>query len=158
MSTIICRCDSRNWSLAMVHVRFSSMCSRFSCSSRRHTGKARVQCQSLKPIFHCDVKYLASGVGVGQCPRCQNFALEPTQSFKFASPPTPSLKFALPPTPTPDASQWNIGDVGSPTREAGIGHVHFMFFCVDFICVGHPTQTRFQWNMGFKQMSFTCIY
>ena len=27
--------------------------------------------------------------------------------------PTPILKFALPPTPTPDASQWNIGGVGS---------------------------------------------
>ena len=23
---------------------------------------------TLKPIFHCDAKHLASGVGVGQCP------------------------------------------------------------------------------------------
>ena len=30
---------------------------------------------TLKPIFHCDTKYLASGVGVGQCTRRQNFAL-----------------------------------------------------------------------------------
>ena len=30
---------------------------------------------SLKPIFHQNAKYLASGAGVGQCPRCQNFAL-----------------------------------------------------------------------------------
>ena len=29
----------------------------------------------LKPIFHQNAKYLASGVGVGQCTRCQNFAL-----------------------------------------------------------------------------------
>ena len=29
----------------------------------------------LKPIFHCDAKYLASWVGVGQCTRRQNFAL-----------------------------------------------------------------------------------
>ena len=27
-------------------------------------------------IFHYDAKYLASGVGVGQCPRRQNFAVE----------------------------------------------------------------------------------
>ena len=31
---------------------------------------------SLKPIFHCNAKYLASGVGIGLCPRRQNFALE----------------------------------------------------------------------------------
>ena len=47
------------------------------------------------------------------------------------------------PTPTPYASRWNIGGVGSPTRGAGVGHVDFMFFCVDSICVGYPTQTRF---------------
>ena len=29
----------------------------------------------LKPIFHQNAKYLASGVGVGQCTRRQNFAL-----------------------------------------------------------------------------------
>ena len=29
----------------------------------------------LKPIFHQNAKYLALGVGVGQCTRCQNFAL-----------------------------------------------------------------------------------
>ena len=29
----------------------------------------------LKPIFHCDAKYLASRVGFGQCTRRQNFAL-----------------------------------------------------------------------------------
>ena len=31
---------------------------------------------SFKPIFHCDTKFLASGVSVGQCPRHQNFPLE----------------------------------------------------------------------------------
>ena len=33
-----------------------------------------VQCR-VKPIFHCDAKYLVSGVGVGQCLRRQHFAL-----------------------------------------------------------------------------------
>ena len=70
-------------------------------------------CKTVKPIFHHDAKYLVSGVGVGQCPRRQNFALEiPTCWYilalpivKIASPPTPNLKFALSPTPTPDPSQ-----------------------------------------------------
>ena len=31
---------------------------------------------TVKPIFHCDAEYLASGVGLGQCPQRQNFALE----------------------------------------------------------------------------------
>ena len=34
-----------------------------------------IKSKSQKPIFHCDAKYLASGVGVGQCTRRQNFAL-----------------------------------------------------------------------------------
>ena len=61
-------------------------------------------------------------------------------------PPTPNLKFALPPTRKPNASQWNIGCVGSQTQISRVGHVHFIFFGVDFICIGYPTQTRFQWN------------
>ena len=41
----------------------------------------------LKPIFHCDAKYLASGVGVGHCPRRQNSALEiPTCWYILALP------------------------------------------------------------------------
>ena len=36
---------------------------------------AEVKHQALKPIFHQNAKYLASGVGVGQCTRHQNFAL-----------------------------------------------------------------------------------
>ena len=31
--------------------------------------------KNVKPIFHQNAKYLASGVGVGQCTRRQNFAL-----------------------------------------------------------------------------------
>ena len=74
----------------------------------------------LKPIFHCDAKSLASGVGIGQYPRRQNFALGiPTcwylGAIKFALPPKRNLKFAFHPTRYPNASQWNIGCVGSPT-------------------------------------------
>ena len=34
-------------------------------------------------------------------------------AFPDAKPPAPNLEFALVPTPNPDASQWNIGGVGS---------------------------------------------
>ena len=68
---------------------------------------------------------------------------------KFTLPSTPNLKFALAPMPNPNISQWNTGCVGSQKQISRVGHVHFMFSCVDFICVGYPTQTRFQWNMDF---------
>ena len=93
----------------------------------------------LKPIFHCDAKYLASGVGVGQCTRRQNFAL-PNAKYTnmlvyfalsntnlFAFYPMRNLKVAFDPTRNPNASQWNIGCVGHPTQNFCVGHVHFMF-------------------------------
>ena len=96
-----------------------------------------------KPIFHQNAKYLASGAGVGQCPRRQNFALEiPTcwylkcenLGYPTPTPPTPNLKFAVAPTPNPGASQWNIGCVGS----SGVGHVYFMYIS----CIFHALATR----------------
>ena len=45
--------------------------------------------------------------------------LEPTRTFKFA----------LPPTPTPDASQWNIGGVGSQHKILALD-IYIYFFCV----------------------------
>ena len=68
-------------------------------------------------------------------------AKPPTPNPKCASPRRQTLNFALPPTQTPDASQWNIGGVGSPTQNFRVGHVHF-------ICVGHPTQTQFPVEYG----------
>ena len=73
-------------------------------------------------------------------PPTLNFALAvPTcwylKMLKFALHPTRILKFAFPPTRNPNASQWNIGCVGSQTQISRVGHVHFMFFCVNFICV-----------------------
>ena len=81
---------------------------------------------TLKPIFHQNAKYLASGVGVGQCPRRQNFALEiPTCWYILA---LPNAKFCVTPDPKPQRQpveyslRWVIG-VGSR-----VGHVHFIFF------------------------------
>ena len=99
--------------------------------------------QILKPIFHQNAKYLASGTFAS--PNAKNStsaspnARIPTcwylkcENLRF---PTPNLKFALAPTPNPDASQWNIGCVGSQ-RE-----ISFAF--------GTQREPNFRWNMGLK--------
>ena len=51
---------------------------------------------------------------------------------KLALTPTPNLKFALPQTQNPNASQWNIGCVGSQTQNVCVGNVHFIFFVCRF--------------------------
>ena len=81
-----------------------------------------VNMRCFKPIFHCDTKYLASGVGPRQCLGCWRYQ-HVGIFWRYLT-----LKFALAPTPNPDASQWNIGGVGSSAIGAGVGHVHFMFF------------------------------
>ena len=63
------------------------------------------------------------------------------------------LNLHYPPTQTPDASQWNIGGVGS----SGVGYVYFMYIscslCIIF-CFGYARISRrkpsFQWNMGLS--------
>ena len=111
--------------------------------------------ESLKPIFHCDAKPFALGPGIGLDTQRLNFALPiPTcwylKMLKFALPPTPTVKFALSPMRNPNASQWNIGCVGSPTQHFCFGHVDFMLFIPGFFHVGYPTQTLFSVEYGLK--------
>ena len=76
------------------------------------------------------------GLALGNAPNArilhwgyQHFGiLEPMQTLKFVSPLTQNLKFALALTQNPNASQWYIGCVGSPTQKSCVGHVHFMLF------------------------------
>ena len=89
--------------------------------------------KSLKPIFHCEAKYLASGVGVGQCARCQNFALEiPTCWYILA---LPNAKICVTPDTKPkicvipDASQWNIGCVRSQRKMLALAMYISCFLC-----------------------------
>ena len=74
------------------------------------------------------------------------FALGDASFSRFY--PTRNLKVAFVPTQNPNASQWNIGLRWVP----GVGSLRwactFHVFCVDFICVGHPTQTRFLVEYG----------
>ena len=104
---------------------------------------------TIKPIFHCDGKFSRWGLASVQNPQSVNFELPiPTCWYlKTRKPPTPNLKLVLPNAKLKRKSVKFTGCVGSQTQISRIGHVHFMFFCVDFICVGYPTQTRFQWNM-----------
>ena len=129
--------------------------------------------QKVKPIFHQNAKYLASGVGVGQCPRRQNFALPnakytnmlvyfaladanflryptptPRRQPPNANPPTPTLKFALAPTPTPDASQWNIGGVGPLALGLALGMYISCFFVLISFAFCSQRKPSFRWNMG----------
>ena len=50
----------------------------------------------------------------------------------------------------PNASQWNVGGVGSPMQNFRIGHVHL--FCVSISFALGPV---FQWNVGFKSPKTT---
>ena len=54
------------------------------------------------------------------------------------------------PTRTPNASRCNIGRVGYPTQEAGIGHVDFVLFVFFSFALVTQHEPSFQWNMGFK--------
>ena len=110
---------------------------------------------SLKPMFHCDAIFFALGPRVGLDPQQENFVLRiPTcwylKTLKFALPSTPNLKFALPPMPNPNASQWNIGCVGSQTQNFCIGHVHLNFL----VSISFALASVFQWNMGLRILTF----
>ena len=84
-------------------------------------------------IFHYDAKYLASGVGVGQCLRRQNFAVEiPTGWYILA---LTNAKICV----SPDAN---------PRRQSveymwhwvcGVGHVYFMYIS----CIFHVVCASF---------------
>ena len=51
-----------------------------------------------------------------------------SKNAKICFTPTPNLKFAFHPKLNPNATQWNIGYVGSSGIGAGVGHVHFRLF------------------------------
>ena len=114
----------------------------------------------LKPILLWDAKYLASGVGVGQCPRRQNFALEiPTCWYlganakcKICVTPNTKYKICVTPDANPDASQWNIGGVGFATQDFRAGYVHFMLFMSISFASGTQRKLVFQWNMGLRHV------
>ena len=80
------------------------------------------------------------------------------KTLKFALPPTRILTFALPPTRNPNASQLNIGCVGSQTQISRDGHVRFMFFVSISFAFGNQRKPSFWWNMGYKLYLCFLVY
>ena len=70
----------------------------------------------------------------------------------------PNLKFVLPLTPTPNASQWNIGCIGSPTQDFRVGNVHLIFLVLISFAFGSQRKPSFQWNMGFTFRQCGSLY
>ena len=112
----------------------------------------------LKPIFHCNAKYLALGVGVGQCPRRQNFALEiptcwyllrwVTQFFCVLADAKPEscllANAKLKRKPVEYRLRW------VPMQNSGVGHVHLIFLVLISFALGSQREPAFQWNMGLS--------
>ena len=79
--------------------------------------------QSLQPIFHCNAKYLASGNAPDA--RILHWRYQHVGIFwRYLT-----LKFAFSATPTPDASQWNIGCVGSQRKMLAMAMYISCFLC-----------------------------
>ena len=49
-----------------------------------------------------------------------------------------------------NASQWNIGCVGSLVLGLCVGHVHFIFSVLISFALSSRRKLSFQWNMGLK--------
>ena len=108
---------------------------------------------------HCDAKPFALGPHLGLDPQPHNFALGiPTcwylKTLKFGLPRMPNLKFALPPTGSPNASQWNIGCLGSSGIGARIGHVHFRLFVSILFAFGSQRKRGFSVEYGLKNKGY----
>ena len=65
------------------------------------------------------------------------------------------------PTQNPNASQWNIGCVGSQTQNFRVGHVHFMFFVLISFAFGTQRESveyRLRWVPNAKFSRWPCIF
>ena len=115
----------------------------------------------VKPIFHWNAKYLASGVGVGQCPRRQNFALEIPACWYILALPNAKICITSDAKPKicviPDANpqrqeywlRWAFWRWG--WRLACTFHVFLLALgmYISFAFCSQP-KPSFQWNMGLS--------
>ena len=109
---------------------------------------------SVKPIFHCDAKFWRRGLALGNSPDArllrwgyQHVGISRRQT------PEAKPKICVSPNAKPDASQWNIGCVGSLALGLCVGHVHFIFFVLISFALGSQRKPSFQWNMGFTKQN-----
>ena len=106
-------------------------CTTIMCVHKTLVERYRSASMRYKPIFHCD----ALGTGVGLDPQRHTFAVPNAKYINMLVYFDLTLECALALTPSPDASQWNIGGVGS----SGIGHVYFMYIS----CIFHVVCASF---------------
>ena len=71
-----------------------------------------------------------------------------THIFRVSPDAKPKVPFY--PTRNPNASQWNIGCIGSLALGLCVGHVHFIFFVLISFALGSRRKHSFQWNMGLR--------
>ena len=109
----------------------------------------------LKPIFHCDAKFLALGVGIGQYPQRQNFVLGiPTCWYLGANAhplicvlPDAKPKICVLPDTKPKRKPVEYRLHWVLMQNSGVGQVHFMFFVLISFALGSQREPSFQWNM-----------
>ena len=108
-------------------------------------------------IHNCKVhillrrKKVVLGPGVGLAPQRHYFALGiPTCWYLKMLVVSENAKICVSPDAKPNASQWNIGCVGSLALGLCIGHVPFIFFVLISFALGSRRKCSFQWNMGLK--------
>ena len=112
----------------------------------------QLKCKAYIPLRR---KILASGVGVGQLPRRQTFALGiPTCWYLLALPPMPipdaNPKICVTPDANPRCQSVEYRWRWAFWRWAWHWACTFHVVYVNFICVGHPTQTRFLVKYGLN--------
>ena len=103
---------------------------------------------TVKPIFHCDAKFLALGVGVGQYPRHQSFALGIPTCWYLGANANPLICVLPDAKPKRKPVEYRLRWV--PTQNSGVGHVHFIFFVLISFALGSQREPNFQWNMGLR--------
>ena len=145
----------------------------------------RPKCETILSIYSTAMQNSRVGAPRWSRPPMREFRVGDTNMLvsnnaKICVTPNANAKICMSLTPTPNASRWNIGGVGTPTQGAGVGHVHFMFFCVDFtnplgkqgpqckilvlaipsffLSISFPLGPVFQWNMGFRKKVYKSIY
>ena len=89
-------------------------------------------------------------------PPISRWGYYPTRDFVLLS---KTAKICATSNAKPNASQWNIGCVGSPTQNFRVGHLHFMLFVLISFASGNQREPSLQWNMSLRpnlNMKYSC--
>ena len=104
----------------------------------------KLSCQPVKFKAYIPLRRKISGV------RGWRWAMPPTPEFCSQRNPMQNLIFVFYPTRNPNASQWNIGCVGSLALGLCVGHELFIFLVLISFALGSRRKRSFQRNMGLR--------